>query len=143
MVDNPLPSRAGSVKCQLVKTEIIIQVFLFVYCFLASGNLHVTTSKSFIFSLVDKERLAPFKSMVKPSRSTSAIFNLKPFNIMLGPTFGAGYDIHIADNANQNKNSYSNFGYSYSLPKRITNRHAILAGTYKFSPEEVEVFYLA
>ena len=144
MVDYPLPSRGGSVKCQLVKTEIIIQVFLFVYyCFLASGNLYVTTSKSFIFSLVDKEKLAPFKCMVKQSRSTSAIFNLNSFNITLGPTFGAGYDIHIADNANQNKNSYSNFGQSYSLPNGVTDRHTILAGTHTFSPEEIEVFYLA
>ena len=143
LVDYPLPSRGGSVKCQLVKTKIIIQIFLFVYyCFLASGNLYVTTSKSFIFSLVDKEKLAPFKCMVKQKRSSSAIFNIYRSNITLGPTFGAGYDIHIADNANQNNNSYTNFGSSYSLPNGVTNRLTILAGTYHFSPEQVEVFYL-
>ena len=141
LVDYPLPSRGRSVKCQLVKTKIII---LFVYyCFLASGNLYVTTSKSFIFSLVDKEKLAPFKCMVKQKRSSSAIFNIYRSNVTWGPTFGAGYDIHIADNANQNNNSYTHFGSSYSLPNGVTNRLTILAGTYRFSPEEVEVFYLA
>ena len=60
-----------------------------------------------------------------------------------GPTFGGGHDIYIADNANQNANSYTNFGTSYSLPNGVTNSSTILAGTRYFSPDEVEVFYLA
>ena len=60
-----------------------------------------------------------------------------------GPTFGGGHDIYIADNANQNANSYANFGTSYSLPNGITDSSTILAGTRYFSPNEVEVFYLA
>ena len=91
---------------------------------------------------MDKEKLAPFKCMVKQKGSSSAIFNINRSNITLGPTFGAGYDIHIADNANQNNNSYTSFGFSYSLPNGVTNRLTILAGTYRFSPEQVEVFYL-
>ena len=59
-----------------------------------------------------------------------------------GPTFGGGHDIAIRDNANSNTNSYSNFGYSYSLPSGIKDRKTILAGTFKFTPDEVEVFYL-
>ena len=95
------------------------------------------TSKSFIFSLRDKEGLAPFKSMVTdPSR---AIYDWSGY----GPTFGWGYDIKIADNANQNTNSYSQFGTSYALPNGVTDRSTILAGAHYFSPDEVEVFYLA
>ena len=60
-----------------------------------------------------------------------------------GPTFGGGHDIYIADNANQNANSYANFGTSYSLPNGITDSSTILAGTRYFSTDEVEVFYLA
>ena len=60
-----------------------------------------------------------------------------------GPTFGGGHDIYIPDNANQNANSYANFGTSYSLPNGITDSSTILAGTRYFSPDEVEVFYLA
>ena len=61
-----------------------------------------------------------------------------------GPTFGFGdYDLHIADNANQNTHSHTGFGDDYFLPKGVTNRRTILAGTFRFSPDEVEVFYLA
>ena len=58
-----------------------------------------------------------------------------------GPTFGAGFDIAIRDKANSKKNSYTNFGHSYSLPSGIKDRKTILAGTFMFTPDEVEVFY--
>ena len=59
-----------------------------------------------------------------------------------GPTFGGGHDIHIANNANSNTNSFTYFGYYYSAPSGVQDRKTILAGTYKFTPDEVEVFYL-
>ena len=59
-----------------------------------------------------------------------------------GPTFGAGFDIYIANNANSNTNSYTNFGVSFSVPSEVQDKHTILAGTYKFTPDEVEVFFL-
>ena len=90
-----------------------------------------------MFSLLDKEGLAPFKSMV--TNTSFAIYRDPSY----GPTFGGGHDIYIPDNANQNANSYANFGTSYSLPNGITNSSTILAGTRYFSPDEVEVFYLA
>ena len=119
-----------------MKAEIIIQVFL--SCFSASVESFAATSKSFIFSLVDKEGLAPFKSMVKQAKSSDAIY----CGPIYGPVFGLG-DILIFDNASQNTHSYSNFGRYYSLPNGVTDRHTILAGTNNFSPDEVEVFYLA
>ena len=67
-----------------------------------------------------------------------AIYRLSGY----GPTFGGGHDIFINDNANSNTNSYTFFGHSYSLPSGIKDRKTILAGTYKFTPDEVEVFYL-
>ena len=95
-----------------------------------------TTSNSFIFSLLDKEGLAPFKSMV--TNTSLAIYREAGY----GPTFGGGHDIYIADNANQNANSSTNFGTSYSLPNKVTDPYTILAGARYFSPDEVEVFYL-
>ena len=95
-----------------------------------------TTSNSFIFSLLDKEGLAPFKSIV--TNTSFSIYRGSSY----GPTFGGGHDIYIADNANQNANSYTNFGTSYSLPNKVTDGYTILAGTRYFSPDEVEVFYL-
>ena len=59
-----------------------------------------------------------------------------------GPTFGGGFDIYIANNANSNTNSYTYFGHSYSVPSGVQDRKTILAGTYKFTPDDVEVFYL-
>jgi len=59
-----------------------------------------------------------------------------------GPAFGGGHDICINNNANSNTNSYTNFGDSYSVPSGVQDRKTILAGSYKFTPDEVEVFYL-
>ena len=94
------------------------------------------TSKAFIFSLRNKEGLAPFKSLVTTPKY--AIYRGSIF----GPTFGGGADIAIQDNANSNTNSFTSFGHSYSLPSGIKDRKTILAGTYYFTPDEVEVFYL-
>ena len=73
------------------------------------------------------------------SESSYAIYRGSSY----GPTFGRGYDIYIADNANQNTDSNTNFGVSYSLPNGVTYPSPILAGTYSFPPDDVEVFYLA
>ncbi|XP_020624435.1 uncharacterized protein LOC110061916 [Orbicella faveolata] len=97
-----------------------------------------STSNAFIFSLRNNEDLGPFKSNVtNPSR---AIYRGSGY----GPTFGWGLDIHIADNANSNTNSYSNFGEynDYSVPSGVQEEDTILAGTPHFTPDEVEVFYL-
>jgi len=96
------------------------------------------TSNAFIFSLRNKEGLGPFKSMVTiPSH---AIYRSSSY----GPTFGGGHDIYIANNANSNTNSFSDFGENnyYSAPGGIQNKYKILAGTRYFTPDEVEVFYL-
>ena len=58
-----------------------------------------------------------------------------------GPTFGSGWDIYIADNANDNENSYNNPS-SYKLPEAAQDPTTILAGTQNFSPDDWEVFYL-
>ena len=101
---------------------------------------YAATSNSFIFSLVDKEGLAPFRSMVKYASSSNAIFGASGY----GPIFGDWrHDIYIPDNANQNTNSFSNFGNCYSLPNGVTDHDTILPGSHYFSPDEVEVFYIA
>ena len=68
----------------------------------------------------------------------------KPFfmDISHGPTFGGGFDIHIANNAGHNVHSYTNFGHSFLAPSDVEEKDTVLAGTYYFTPDEVEVFYL-
>ena len=94
------------------------------------------TNKAFIFSLENKEGLAPFKSMVK--HDSQAIY----MEISCGPTFGGGFDIHIADNAGHNVHSYTEFAHSFLAPSEVEEKDTVLAGTHYFTPDEVEVFYL-
>ncbi|KAL9961701.1 hypothetical protein ACROYT_G030698 [Oculina patagonica] len=101
-----------------------------------SSNSWGSSSNAFIFSLRNKEGLGPFKSLEKQSQ-----FAINRYS-SYGPLFGGGNDIRIADNANSNTNSYTLFGYSYSVPSGVQDRKTILAGTYQFTPDEVEVFYL-
>ena len=107
--------------------------------FLESSGGYTATSSAFIFSLRNKEGLGPFKSMVtNHALITHAIFRGSRY----GPVFGGGNDIFIDANANSNRNSITNFGHSYSVPSGVQDKKTILAGTYSFTPDEVEVFYL-
>lgn len=63
-------------------------------------------------------------------------------NSRYGPTFGAGHDIYIADKANGNGNSYAQLSSSYNHPSGVNDSRTILAGSFRFTPNEVEVFYL-
>ena len=75
-----------------------------------------------------------FTSVVVASAEETAVVN--------PPVFGHGHDLHISDNANSNTGSYTGFGASYALPSGVQDSSTILAGTYKFTPGEVEVLYL-
>ena len=92
------------------------------------------TRKAFIFSISNKEELDPFVSEVR--RPGRAICRWSWY----GPVFGD--DIYIADYANSNSYSHAGFGWSYHAPAAVQDPNTILAGTYRFSPDEVEVFYL-
>ena len=104
--------------------------------FLESSGRYAATSNAFIFSLRNKEGLGPFKSMV--TNPTHTIYRGSAY----GPVFVGGNDILIHDNANSNGNSFTFFGVSFSVPSGVQDKKTILAGTYTFSPGEVEVFYL-
>ena len=92
------------------------------------------TRKAFIFSISNKEELDPFVSEVRrPDRAIDR-------RSWSGPWFG--YDIYIANNANSNSFSYARLGLYYPAPAAVQNPDTILAGTFRFSPDEVEVFYL-
>ena len=105
------------------------------FCSLDSSGNYGNTPNAFIFSLRNKEELHPFKSMVITPQL--AIYKYEEY----GPTFGGGWDIYIADNANDNENSY-NHPFSYKLPEAAQDPTTILAGTRNFSPDDWEVFYL-
>ena len=122
----------------LTYSSILSGSFLFILwfvCYSGSSGGSATDDKAFIFSLVNKEGLEPFKSMVKSP--SNAIYTSSSY----GPGFGSN-DIRIYSYAKSSTNSYTNFGSSYSVPSGVRNSASILAGTYNFSPDEVEVFNL-
>ena len=100
----------------------------------SSGYYNGFTLKAFIFSISNKEELAPFVCKVK--RPDLAIRRSSWF----GPAFG--FDIIIANNANNNSYSFAGLGIAYPAPAGVQNPDTILAGTEYISPDEVEVLYL-
>ena len=105
-------------------------------CFSKSSGSYAYTPNAFIFSLRNKQGVGPFKSMVAiPSKAIVRISH--------GPTFGDGYDLFIADDANSNSKSYTDFGRydAYSVPSGVQDAYTVMAGTREFTPDEVEVFY--
>ena len=101
---------------------------------LESSGWYGFTRKAFIFSISNKEELDPF--VVEVRRPDKAIYRSSGY----GPGFG--YDIDIANNANSNSLSIARLGWFYPAPAAVQDPDTILAGTYYFSPDEVEVFYL-
>ena len=57
-----------------------------------------------------------------------------------GPLFGI--DIFTDNNANSSSDSRARLGWYYAAPAAVQDPDTILAGTFYFSPDEVEVFYL-
>ena len=111
----------------------------------SSGNKYQYDSKAFLFSLVNKPGWAPVKlpqtGRYSSNREYSVRFRFRSY----GPTFGGGFDIYISNSASSNSNSYSNLGHTYSPPSGhsygSTFAKTFLAGTYNFTPDEVETFY--
>ena len=112
--------------------------WLFVILFSGTGG-SVTSVNAFLFSLKNKDNLKPFKAPVYLT-SHYALYHGSGY----GPVFGA--DLLISNNANSNTDSNTNLGSTYQPPPGYTpgaaNTQALLAGTYRFTPSEVEVFYL-
>ena len=97
-----------------------------------------------MFSLVNKPGWGPVKLTQQGKYSyyrSHSIYSCSS----CGPTFGGGHDIYIASYASSNTNSYSNLGYNYGPPSGHSYHSSFalsfLAGSYKFQPDEVEVFY--
>ena len=101
-------------------------------------------SKAFLFSLVNKPGWAPVKLPQTGKYSSYRAYSIY-CGSAYGPTFGDGFDIYISNYASSNSNSYSNLGYTYSPPSGYSHgstfAQTFLAGSYKFTPDEVETFY--
>ena len=106
--------------------------------FLASG--YKDSNSSFLFSLRNKDNLAPFIANIKQDLEPKAIYCTSGY----GPRFGGGCDLCIRNNPNVNQSSFSNFGHTYQLPPDYVygseQARNLLAGLYRFKITEIEVF---
>ena len=107
------------------------------FSFLGSGG-YASSSKSFIYSLYNINGYAPVKLQIKSGRNQEAIYRHPSY----GPRFG-GNDIYIVNNAASNRHSYTHCGYTYPLPPGYSPSGSctFYAGSYKFTPTDIEVFY--
>ena len=117
------------------------QWFASCVCFPSLGSCsYPSSSKSFIYSLYNINGYAPVKLQIKSGYYNSAIYRCSGY----GPTFGGGNDIRISNNAGSNRNSYTSCGCTYPLPPGYSSSRfscTFYAGSYKFTPTDVEVFY--
>ena len=109
------------------------------FSFLGSGGF-ASSSKSFIYSLYNINGYAPVKLQIKSGQTSVAIYR-HPSH---GPIFGNGWDIHKSNNAASNRQSYTYCGNTYPLPPGYSSSGyscTFYAGSYKFTPTDIEVFY--
>ena len=109
--------------------------------FLKGNYNYKRSTSSFLFSLRNKDGLAPFIANIKQGNAQSAICCYSGY----GPTFGGGHDLCICSNPHQVSQSYTNFGHTYQLPTDYVygseKAKNLLAGQYNFLATEIEVFY--
>ena len=108
-----------------------------IFCSLAeSGGV---SRNAFMFSLKNKDNLPPFTA---PKEAYT-------HNSKLGPLFGSGgysegHDLFISKHPPSLK-CYCDFGNAYKLPdgyeKKSIKARCLLAGTFQFTPTEIDVFY--
>ena len=108
-----------------------------------SGCRYFYDSQAFLFSLVNKPGWAPVKLPQTGTYSYNS--NSIPDCSSYGPSFGGGWDIAIYNYASSSSSNYANLGHTYSPPSGYnygdTFTQTFLAGTYYFTPNEVETFY--
>ena len=108
-----------------------------------SGCQYHYDSQAFLFSLVNKPGWAPVKL---PQTGQYSYYSYSIYDCSsYGPTFGAGWDIIIYGYASSSSKNNANLGWTYSAPSGYslgsTFSNTFLAGTYYFTPDEVETFY--
>jgi hypothetical protein len=104
-----------------------------------NSNTYKKDNNAFIFSLVNQDN-KPIKINFDSKNGSS--YSIK-CNSTFGPTFGAGFDIFISTHSNCTIASYSNLGYSFLHPLyHYGSEEAknFLAGSYRFSLNEIEVY---
>ena len=122
------------------KTSLWVALIFSWYILTDTRSEYSYSANSFLFSFVNKDNLSPFKMKIRNNQPYYAIYGSSSH----GPTFG-DHDIYIGNYANGNTDSYTNLGEAYFLPRGYsfgsTRTRTLLAGSYRFTPSDVEVLY--
>ena len=86
--------------------------------------------------MVNPYGLGPTKMPLKTQEQQHAIFCHPAY----GPVFGAGYDLYISNNANENNSSRSGLGDTYERPP--ARQDTFFTGSANFTVTDYEVFGL-
>ncbi|EDO27529.1 predicted protein [Nematostella vectensis] len=102
-----------------------------------SGGGYQSSTKSFLFTLCNKNGYRPEKLPLRRAPDEYAICD----DTRYGPMFG-GFDLCIAGNAGGNKVSCTE-PHKYARPQGAPSdgKCDVFAGTWKFTPDEMEVFH--
>ena len=128
-----------------VKQAANLKCFLIFLGRLRRQCVHRRPNTSFLYSLRNEDQVTPFKCPIYDDLNDKTWFGLEPCAYFgFNPPFGSGHDLYISDNANSNHDSYSNLGNTYQPPPGYQpctpQTKALLAGSEKFQPSEIEVF---
>ena len=96
-----------------------------------------------MFSFLNKDNLVPFKASVVTYKEYYAIYD----SSLLGPAFGRyGNELDIVLIPGDLGECIANFGYAFEAPKSYSagtkQTKALLGGSEKFKPSEIETYYL-
>ncbi|EDO27186.1 predicted protein, partial [Nematostella vectensis] len=108
-----------------------------------SGRGYQSSTKSFLFTLRNKNGYRPEKLPLKRTPDEQAIWDHRSCGPAFGdPWFGCGRDLFIADNAGGNKASCTE-PHKYARPQGATSDGPcdVFAGEHRFTPDEMEVFH--
>lgn len=105
-----------------------------------SSSQYKSDQGAFIFSLTNRDS-SPIKIKIDASRVDYSLY----MDPSYGPIFGtqSGNDILIADDADVNRNSWSDLGGNYKHPRylfRTDEAKTFLAGAHHFQLSEIEVY---
>jgi hypothetical protein len=92
--------------------------------------------KSFIFSVRNPHNIADKKFSL-----TDPTYTIRCYS-SLGPTFGGGNGIQVADGCNNNTNSYTSLSTSYANDTGIAGNQ-FFTGEHNFTVKEIEVFQVS
>ncbi|XP_031570204.1 nidogen-2-like [Actinia tenebrosa] len=102
---------------------------------------YFSSSRSFLYSLYNTNGYSPVKLTLNGRDGNQhAIYGGSSY----GPTFGRGHDLVISNYASNTTSSHTYMGFSYYAPPGCRNggyECSTLAGTYGFTPNDIEVFY--